>query len=48
MNKFIPKGGMCVNCIFGARDCSGLDFASMKVVKTYDDGVSVVVCDGFK
>lgn len=41
----IPKGSMCCNCIHGSRDCSFLDFAAMKVVKTYPDGVKVVICE---
>lgn len=32
----IPTGGRCTACKHKARDCSGLNFARMKVIKRYD------------
>lgn len=43
-----PKGGMCVNCAQANKDCSSKDFASMKPIKTYPDGVKAVKCVDFE
>ena len=32
----IPTGRRCTTCKHKARDCSGLNFARMKVIKRYD------------
>ncbi len=32
----IPTGRHCATCKHKARDCSGLNFAQMKVIKRYD------------
>lgn len=39
-----PKGGMCATCRNIKRDCSGLPFASMPVIKVYPDGTKAVKC----
>ena len=31
---FIPKGGMCMCCVFMLDDCSGLPFKDYPVIKT--------------
>ncbi|CTQ75951.1 hypothetical protein LAX5112_04421 [Roseibium alexandrii] len=42
-----PKGGLCANCIHSVRICSHLDFTSMPVIKTYDDGTKAVKCSDY-
>ena len=44
LTKHIPKGGLCRTCKHKARDCSGLAFDQMRVIKTYSDGVKAVKC----
>lgn len=43
---YTPAGLMCMNCEFAGRDCSKLDFRSMKKISTYDD-VVVVKCSEY-
>lgn len=43
-----PKGSMCAVCShFNQKDCSQLDFTSMKKIGQDDDGVVVVRCIDF-
>lgn len=41
-HTYQPKGGLCVACAKRQHDCSGLPFATMPPLHTYDDGVTVV------
>lgn len=43
-----PSGLMCYVCARRDADCSKLDFASMRRIKTDRDGVTVVKCNQFK
>lgn len=43
-----PKGSLCMACADSGKDCSGKDFASMKPVKVYPDGVKAVKCIDFQ
>lgn len=46
--SYQPKGSMCQACAKRSADCSGLDFALMRVVKVYDDGAKAVKCSAFE
>ena len=46
--RFRPSGMMCQACARSGDDCSRLDFASMRAMKTDRDGVTVVKCDKFE
>lgn len=41
---YIPKGGMCGNCVHAERDCSHLPFSTMPVISTPTQGLSIVRC----
>lgn len=47
MNTKYPKGGMCVSCQYRFKDCTKLDFKSMRPAKRYDDGTTSVICDKY-
>lgn len=38
---------MCQVCTKRLDDCTGLDFASMQVIKKYPDGTKAVKCAAF-
>lgn len=46
--KFRPSGSMCAGCVHRLRDCSALDFAQMKTIKSDRDGVRVVKCSDYQ
>ena len=37
MVEKLPKGEMCIECVHKKRDCSGLDFSTMKVIAKFPD-----------
>ena len=43
--SYQPKYGMCATCRNIKRDCSGLQFASMPVIKVYPYGTKAVRCE---
>ena len=42
-----PSGMMCSTCVHKRRDCSHLDFSSMRVIGTYHNGDKKVKCADF-
>jgi hypothetical protein len=34
MDKFYPKGSMCLRCVNRLQNCSGLPFHTMQVIET--------------
>lgn len=48
MSTHQPKAGLCMACVKLRHDCSGLPFATMPVLHTYDDGVKVVKCTSYE
>ncbi len=48
MSDYIPKGGICVSCKDRWRDCRGLPFHTMRVIKRYPDGTKAVKCDQYQ
>lgn len=55
LNRYQPKGSMCMNCAKAKADCSGLKFSGMPVIDKHQDGTLAVRCtffmrtdDGFK
>jgi hypothetical protein len=42
-----PSGGMCLACLHGISDCSGLPFKDMPVMRRDKDGTPVVRCTSF-
>ena len=42
----IPKGGMCTTCANGSKACADLQFASMRPIQRYPDGITAVKCTG--
>ena len=48
MSTHQPKAGLCMACAKRRHDCSGLPFATMPVLHTYSDGVTVVKCTAYE
>ncbi|MGJ8515289.1 hypothetical protein R84865_002237 [Carnimonas sp. R-84865] len=46
--KHQPKGSMCLACARHRDDCSKLDFARMRPITRYPDGVIAVKCTEFE
>jgi len=53
--QYQPKGGMCAACESKHKDCSGLDFSSMRKLSIYrnvntfvgHEDIAIVKCDQF-
>ena len=41
--SYQPKGSMCMSCMYSRKDCSHLDFASMRVIDV-TPSASIVRC----
>ncbi|MGJ8523353.1 hypothetical protein R84981_002050 [Carnimonas sp. R-84981] len=48
INGYQPKGSMCLACARHRDDCSSLEFARMRPITKYPDGVIAVKCTEFK
>lgn len=46
MVECFPKGEMCIECVHKKRDCSGLMFKYMPVIKKFPD-YNIVKCTGY-
>lgn len=44
---FVPKGGMCANCVNLKEDCTGIDFAKMHPI-VVDGEFVYVACKQYK